>query len=407
MPRDPHPLLPPWDDVLETQALADTARWGDEQRQPQAEAIAVASVWQMTSPAVADAALSGARDNFVYRRDGHPNERSLRTKLAALHDAADACMTAQGMSALSAVALTTLQPGSEVWLADELYGKTAQLFNAGLQRWGIKTVSFNPLDENDLQRLAASKSQLVVVETLSNPRLRVPDIKSLAQATHGAGGLLLVDNTFATHMLCKPLTLGADFVVESLSKQVNGHSDAMLGMVCSDDEQRMRAVGETLSTFGLASSPLDCYLTHRGLMTLAVRIERACQNAARLASSLQQHPAIELVDYPGLEQNHEISSRNARSQLTGGFGWMLTFHIEPQRESVAHLFNSLQPEIAFAPSLGDVRTTVSHPATTSHRGYSSSALAALGISEGTIRVSCGLEPADWLIKRFGQALEQI
>lgn len=391
----------PWSEQLETWALA-APQPSPGQDQPQAESISVASVWQMESPTTADEALAGKSGAFVYRRDGHPNERSLSAKLAKSHHAARAIITAQGMSAIGAIALATLKPGDQVWIGHELYGKSIQLFVGEMTRWGVITRTFDPTSEAELEELSKSSASLVLVETMSNPRLRVPDLAAVAGATHSAGGLLLVDNTFATHLICQPLELGADLVIESLSKQVNGHSDAMLGLVAAKDIDLANRINSVVSTFGMASSPLDCYLTHRGLMSLALRIERACNNALALAQSLSKHAMVKSVDYPGLETHPQYHL--ASSQLCGGYGWMLSFTINGSQVDVERVFRALRPEIPFAPSLGDITTTVSHPATTSHRVLTVPQRQQLGIEDGTIRVSCGAEPTDWLVQRFVHSL---
>lgn len=401
MPEKQRPEV--WDSQLERIAVRAPS-WSSDENRPQAEAISVASVWQMESPETANAALAGRDGAFVYRRDGHPNERSLGSKLAELHGAASASITAQGMSAVGAVALATLEPGAEVWIANELYGKSTQLFSKDLARWGTKCTLFDPTSQEDLQRLSDSRARLVMVETISNPRLNVPCLKSLAEITHAVGGKLAVDNTFATHLLCRPIDFGADIVVESLGKQVNGHSDAMVGLVASKDQDLGDAIAATISTFGMASSPLDCFLTQRGLATIAVRMERACANALQLAEQLNALEGIQ-VDYPGLSSHRHRSL--ALEQLKGGFGWMVTIHLQPDSEFVMQLFEHLSPEIAFVPSLGDVCTTLSHPASTSHRGYTVEERAALGIHEGTVRVSCGIEPGEWLVKRFCDAVKSL
>lgn len=391
-----------WEAELEVLAV-NSGEWASEASIPQAEAISVASVWQMESPESADAALAGATGAYVYRRDGHPNERALGKKLAKLHGATDAVITAQGMSAIAAVALSALKPGDSVWVANELYGKTSKLFNDNLSRWGITCQTFDPISASDIDKIDSSKCKMVFIETLSNPTVRVPDIPSIARATHNAGGLLLVDNTFATHLLCQPLSLGADAVVESLSKQVNGHSDSMLGLVASSDSDFIRGVTDAVSSFGMASSPLDCFLTNRGVLTLAVRMERACANAMHLSTALQTIDAVQRVDFPGLTDHpqHKLAKDNLK-----GFGWMLSMTLDIDRQGVSRVLAALKPEICFVPSLGDVATTLSHPASTSHRALTEAQREAIGISEGTIRISCGIEPTDWLINKFTTALEQ-
>lgn len=397
-------LPPPWDPELEFTAL-EVQHAGDGSERPQAEAISVSSVWQMDSPQAADDALAGKASSsgkegtsaFVYRRDGHPNDRNLAGKLAKLHAAEAACVTAQGMSAFAAIALSCLKPGAKVWIGDELYGKTSKLFLSDMQHWGVQVHLFDTCSKEDLERLASNEVDLVIAETITNPRIRVPDLSELARVTHKAGGRLVIDNTFATHLIARPLVFGADFVIESLSKQVNGHSDSMLGLVCGSDAKAMQPVSDAIKTFGLASSPLDCFLTHRGLLSLGLRVERACKNALALARALETLHVIR-VDYPGLTTHpqHELAKR----QFQGGYGWMLTINLDIDRKTVDEIFQRLKPEIQFVPSLGDASTTISHPCTTSHRGYSHEQRNALGIGEGTIRISCGVEPTEQLVEKF-------
>lgn len=393
-------MLPKWPAELETIALRVGSSEGSNC--PQASGISTASVWQMESPMAADTALAGNSDRFVYRRDGHPNERELAEKLAELHGGAKAVITAQGMSSIAAVVMSSLKPGATAWVANELYGKTSKMFSVDLAKWGVTSVVFDPTDADDLSKLEQSRADLVIVETMSNPRLRVPDIRLCSEATHAAGGLLMVDNTFATHLICRPLELGADFVIESLSKMVCGHSDSMLGLAVTADATLGKRLQDAMSTFGMASSPLDCYLTHRGLLTLALRIERAAANALALASALEMSEFVKRVDYPGLSEHPQHAL--ATTQFAGTYGWMMSFELDTQRMTVERLFKALLPEIAFVPSLGDVCTTLSHPASTSHRSLNASQLAALGISSSTVRISVGIEPKDWLVQRFAAAL---
>ncbi len=409
--------LPGWPPELEIEALHSAAELSTNSSAdlsdnssmatssgsvPQAEALSMTSVWQMESLAAAEAALTAAGPSYAYRRVEHPNARALALKLGRLHAAEQALVTAQGMSSVAAVALANLHPGARVWLSEELYGETSQLFARNLHRWKVETEVFDPTKAADLQKLSAASVDMVVVETITNPRLHVLDIARVAQATHKAGGLLVVDNTFATHLICQPLRLGADFVIESLGKQINGHSDGMAGFIGGRDTQRMAEVASVVKTFGLVSSPLDCYLTHRGLMSLAVRMERVCANALALAQLLTTLPIVRDVDYPGLPQHADHAV--ARQQFTGGFGWMVTFHVDMDRQGVERLLAALRPEIRFVPSLGDVSTSLSHPLSTSHRSSSPQTLAALGITVGTIRVSCGIEPTEWLVDCFRKAL---
>ena len=368
---------------------------------PHAESLTLSSVWSFPDLEAADRVQSPEAGGFLYRRDGHPNARSLSARLARAHTAAEYVLTAQGMSALAAVALALLRPGNHVWLSRDLYGKTRAMFTEGLGAWNLFSRTFDPSSPEDLQRLAAGPADLVVVETISNPRVRVTDLQRMAELTHKAGGLLLVDNTFATHLLVRPLELGADLCMESLTKIVAGHSDSMLGMVCGRDAVVMKKIAAATSLYGLTSSPLDCYLTSRGLATLPLRLQAACANALALARCMAEQASVAAVDYPGLSTHPQHAL--ARGQLTA-FGWMLCIELSGGRQSVQRAIERLAPEVPFCPSLGDVQTTVSHPVSTSHRGLTREQQLELGISDGSLRISCGAEPTEWLCEKFVSAL---
>ena len=366
---------------------------------PHAEPLTLSSVWSMPSLDAAESGMEG--DGFVYRRDSHPNARSLAAKLAACHGAAGCVLTAQGMSAIAVAALALLKPGSEVWLARDLYGKTRALFQQGLGPWQIFSRTFDPNSSEDLERIAGSRAELVIVETISNPRLRVTDIAKLAEVAQRVGGRLLVDNTFASHLIARPLELGADLCMESLTKIVSGHSDAMAGMLCARDEQLLQKIAASVSLYGMTSSPLDCYLTTRGLASLPLRLSAACANALALAERLSQTPQVTAVDYPFLATHPQHAL--ARLQLAAG-GWMLCIEVAGGRAAIERIIERLAPEIPFCPSLGDIQTTVSHPASTSHRALSPTEQSELGITQGTLRISCGAEPTDWLCDKICTAI---
>ncbi|GIW98807.1 MAG: cystathionine gamma-synthase [Pirellulaceae bacterium] len=374
--------------------------------QPLVPPLELSSVWCFTSPTEAEAALDGSlSETFVYRRENHPSAQRLERVLAQMHGASDAIVTAQGMSAIAAVALACLAPGDTVWVAEEVYGKTMVLFFDHLAKWGIRSVLFDPYDDQSMQRIVVERPRMVFVETVSNPRLRVVDLQRLRERVHSVGGLLVVDNTFATAHLCRPLDWGADVVVESLSKQVCGHSDAMLGLVATVDPSICQSVRRHVASLGMTSSPIDCYLTERGLQTLEVRVERACRNAAAVADLLSAQAIVRGVDYPGLPSHPQ--HRWASRLLSGGFGWMVTMHFAMEAGTMDDAFRVLTRYFPFAPSLGDVRTTLSHPASTSHRSLSDAEQAKLGICRQTVRISCGIEATDTLRHQFQQALAAV
>lgn len=348
--------------------------------------------------------LDGQESGYVYRRDGHPNADWLAEKLNELHRATGGIVTASGMSALALALVTLLKPGDSAWVSLHVYGKTLQLLYEQGRRWGIQTELFDPWDPQAIKRLAKHSVKLIVLETLSNPRLRVPDLATWAEAAHQSGALLLVDNTLASPVLCRPLEWGADLVVESLTKIINGHSDVVLGYLGWKIELAEDFVSQC-ATWGWTASPWDCWLALRGLHTLHLRVERAAQNALYVARWLALHAKVRSVDYPGL--SHHPDHALAQRLLGNQFGTLVTFHLWGGRTCARRFIDAVRHVIPFCPSLGELSTTLSHPESTSHRSMSGAQRAALGISGGTIRLSCGIESAEWIQHQLALALEQL
>jgi cystathionine beta-lyase/cystathionine gamma-synthase len=240
-----------------------------------------------------------------------------------------------------------------------------------------------------------------LAETIANPLLEVGDVAALSEIAHQAKAALLIDNTFASPIVCRPLALGADLVMESLTKVLNGHSDVMLGFL-GGREAMWERVPQVISTWGLASSPFDCWLAQRGLVTAHLRVERACHNALAAAEFLKsQAPRVAAVHYPGLTNHphHAVAQR----QFGGLFGTIVTFDLAGGR-SAADAFIARANQIPFCPSLGEVSTTLSHPETTSHRGLTTEQRSALGITGGTIRLSVGTESIDFIRDALNEGL---
>lgn len=379
--------------------------------QPQTEPLHLSGVWRMETTEQADALLAGTAPGFVYRREGHPNASSLAESLRVVHGADEAIVTAQGMSAISIAAMALLKPGDRVLLGQPVYGRTSFLIKKDLARWGIVFEDVNVTDTNAWMHAFRKPSRLVIIETITNPRLNVPDIQTISRLAHQQGGpatsesgtVVLVDNTFATPVLCQPLALGADLVMESLSKFVCGHADAMIGLLCGRSAVWDR-IRQTMVSFGMTSSPLDCWLTQRGLASLPVRMAHAASSALELANSIEGHPSISLLDYPGLPSHSDHAI--AKLQFNGTFGNMLSIRLNGGLRTAQRFIAAVAADIPFCPTLGEAQTTLSHPASTSHRSYSEEQLESLGIDGGTLRFSVGLEPNGWLIEKFSAGLDK-
>ena len=371
--------------------------------QPLVAPLYTAAVYRCESIEQADALLGGELAGYAYVRDGHPNADLLAEKCRELHGAERAAMCASGMGAMAVAVLSQLMPGNRVLVSNQLYGRTLSLLTSECARLGIASTLIDPCDLPATRAAFDAATRLVVVETIANPLLRVPDIAALAELSHALGARLLVDNTFASPAICRPMPLGADLVMESLTKIMSGHSDVCLGLLCGKEECWQRVPG-VLTTWGLTSSPFDCWMAARGLGTLAVRIERAGANALAAASYLAREPKIEAVYYPGLptHPDHTVAAR----QFTGSFGTMVSFTLAGGRPAADRFIRAAQA-IPFSPSLGDLSTTLSHPESTSHRGLSSEARAKLGITGGTIRLSVGIESAEAVLAALAEGLAAV
>lgn len=381
---------------------APGVEWNPSTR-PIAPPIVPASVFRVADPDQMDAILDGKADGYFYARDGHPNRSMLEAKAAELEGTEAALVCGSGMGAEAALFLSLLSQGDHVLLSEGLYGRTVGLVERELGRFGIESSSFDPNDAATLARGWRSNTRLVFVETISNPLVRVADLDAIAAVVQESAtdAYLAVDNTFAP-LLCRPIDHGADFVVHSATKLIGGHADVTMGILGGPAAAIERA-GQVASSFGLTGNAFDCWLALRGFATLAVRSERACRNALDLARFLSERPEVHEVHYPGLpaHADHERANRI----LAGGFGAVLTIDLGDRRRA-SEFIRALR-HVPFAPSLGDVTTTLSHPATTSHRSQTAEQWTRQGITPGLVRLSIGIEALDDLRDDLGQALAAI
>ncbi|MFO0948046.1 MAG: aminotransferase class I/II-fold pyridoxal phosphate-dependent enzyme [Planctomycetota bacterium] len=386
-----------WDLSPETRLLSKSDEVSASR--PLAPDVTLSSVFRMRDLDHVEAIYAGREPGDIYARDGHPNARRLARRLADLEGAESALITSSGMSAIAALFLDILRPGDHLVVAREAYGKTLTLASDRLGALGVH-VSTVPSESPAIAReLLAPNTKLIFVESISNPLLGVAPIDEWAALAREAGALLAVDGTFAPPPILSAISCGADFVVHSLTKILSGHGDVTLGCIAGRDAQ-IRSIAGTASTFGLHASAMDCWLTERGLATLFLRIERACDNAMALARYLQSLPGVRTVHYPGLREH---PGHGWLAERRGRFGYMLSFELEGGREAVQRCFRGLKL-VPFCPSLGDVHTTVSHPVSTSHRGLTPEARERLGIRDGLIRVSAGIEAVQDILADFEQAI---
>ncbi|HEX5261691.1 MAG TPA: PLP-dependent transferase [Gaiellales bacterium] len=372
------------------------ARGGRPAQQPGVPAVTPVhreTIYEFESAGQFAEVMADSRSGYLYSRIRNPNTDELAAVVAELEGAEAAHCFASGMAAISAGIDVLAGPGGRVVASRELYGQTYSL----LRRRG-DTV-FVGVDDGAALAAAADGAALVVVETVSNPQLAVADIGEVAAVAHAAGARVLVDNTVATPLGCRPLDLGADLVAHSATKYLNGHSDALAGILAGSAEL-IAEVGRRALDTGATMAPDTAWLVRRGLRTLHLRLERSAQNAAGVAAFLAAHPRIATVRYPGLasDPQHRVAARVLR-----GYGGMVTFDVDGGRQAAEAAMDACRL-ILRATSLGGVESTISHPASTSHRQLSPVELRVAGISDGSLRLSVGIEHQDDLIADLDRAL---
>ena len=375
--------------------------------QPTSTPIYASSTFTYESMEEIDKVFAGELPGSIYTRYGNPTTTSMQEAIRGIEGGATACAYASGMAALHAALFACeLTAGSTVLASQDLYGATTNLLLNIFGSFGIKTVTadFSNLDEVRA-KAADLKPRVLIAETISNPLLKVCDIDACAEIAHGAGARFIVDNTFASPYLCQPLKHGADMVVHSATKFLGGHADAMGGVAISSDESDSMALIGVMKLVGGVLSPWEAHEILRGVKTLAVRMDRHCENARTLAEHLKADPRVSRVYYPGLtdDTDHAIARRVLREPHWGA---LVSIELKDNtRASAFQFMNALQLCVR-STSLGDVFTSVLHPATASHRDLSPGRRRALGISDGLIRMSIGIENVNDIIADIEQALDK-
>ncbi len=366
---------------------------------PLATPIEQTAVWVLPN---VDALRRYAQDSkgmYLYTRYGNPTITAVEQKVAELEGADAAIATASGMAAEMVAVLAACQAGDEIVSMLDIYGGTVKLFQQVLPRCGIK-VRFVPYNDlANIERYFTRKTRMLFLESPTNPTLRCVDLAALSKVGRQHKACVVVDNTFATPILQKPLEMGADIVIHSATKYLGGHSDLTAG-VLAGSQKWMDLARPLMVLTGGCLDPGCAYLLLRGLKTLHVRVEKACKNAARIADALEHHPKVAHVYYPGLE--HDEAHQLARRQM-GGFGMMVSFDLRGGGKSAERFIDSLKLWY-LAPSLGGVESTVSYPVLSSHLGLTAKQLKLLGVSPSTVRLSAGIEEADDLLADLEQAL---
>ena len=344
--------------------------------------------------------FAGEREGYVYTRLGNPTQSALEREMAFLEGGEAALAFASGMAAISTAVLAIVSPGESVVSSRTLYGGTHKLFKELFARLGLEILDVEGTEVANFERAVRSDTKLIYIETPSNPTLSLVDIAAAAEIAHAHGALLMVDNTFATPYYQSPIALGADIVMHSATKYIGGHGDTIGGIIVGRKELLDFIRKEVLRDLGGCISPFNAWLLLRGLKTLPLRMERHMFNAMRVAKYLSFHPKVARVWYPGLSTHpqHELACKQM-----SGFGGMVAFELKGGRCAGERMMNSAKL-MTLAVSLGDVDTLIEHPATMTHATYSAEELAKIGISEGMVRLSVGIEDISDLIDELSESL---
>ena len=364
-----------------------------------------------TSTFIFDSAEQGGRRfaleeaGYIYTRLGNPTTTVLENKIAVLEEGEAGVAMSSGMGAISSTLWTLLKAGDHIVTDKTLYGCTFALMNHGLTRFGVEVTFVDTSNLDEVKNAMKKNTRVVYLETPANPNLKIVDLEALSKIAHtNPNTLVIVDNTFATPYMQKPLKLGADIVVHSVTKYINGHGDVIAGLVITNKElaDQIRFVGLKDMT-GAVLGPQDAYYIIRGMKTFEIRMERHCANAKKVVEFLNKHPKIEKVYYPGLETHpgYEIAKKQMKD-----FGAMISFELKGGFEAGKTLLNNLKL-CSLAVSLGDTETLIQHPASMTHSPYTKEEREAAGITDGLVRLSVGLENVEDIIADLEQGLEKI
>lgn len=347
--------------------------------------------------------FAGEEDGYIYTRLGNPSVTDLEVKMAALEGGQAAAATAAGMAAISTALITLLKAGDHIVAGDTLYGCTHSLISGLLPQYGVEVTMVDTSDVDKIEEAMQDNTKVVYIETPANPTMKLVDIKKAAEIAHKHDAKLVVDNTFMSPYLQRPLELGADIVVHSATKYLGGHGDLIGGVIIGSEEFIQEAKFPHLKDFGGIMAPLNAWLLSRGLKTLGIRMERHCENAQKVAEYLEKHPAIDEVYYPGLPSHPQYEL--AKAQMDG-FGGMMSFELKGGIDAGKTLMNSVKL-ISLAVSLGCVDTLIQHPASMTHSPVPKEDRLKAGITDGLVRLSVGIEDVEDIIADLDQALAKI
>lgn len=391
--------------MLESKNLQTLAIHAGERPDPTTGALVpplyFATTYHLGSTENGAAVFSGEKEGYVYTRWANPTVTVLEKRVAALEGAEGCVATASGMAAITTTLLANLKAGDHVVAAKAIYPSTFAVLSQDFSSYGVETTFVDATDIENVAVAMQPNTRVVFMETPGNPLLALCDLKEIARLARDAGAVSICDNTFATPVNQRPLELGIDIVLHAATKYLCGHGDAVGGLIAGNKDFVERTRTHTLRYFGGILAPFNAYLITRGITTLPLRMKQHNENAMQVAQFLERHPAVASVSYPGLESHpqHHIAKKQMR-----GFGGMVSFELKGGLDAGARMMDRLQL-CALATSLGDARTLISHPATTSHVVVSREARLAQGVTDGLVRLSVGIEDVNDIIADLAQGMD--
>ena len=376
---------------------------GEYQFGPVVPPIYQTSTFKFESTRQGAALFKGEEEGYIYSRMSNPTVEAMENSVAALEGGYKALGCASGMAAIHTAFATLLNGGDHVVCSKSVYGPTSTLLSTVLSKFLIDTTFVNPSDLKNIEEAMTDRTTVVYIETPGNPTLETTDLEGAAKIAHEHGAILVVDNTFMSPALQRPFEYGADVVVHSMTKFLNGHADVVGGVIVVKDEELYPRFRTTLNQIGGVIDPFNAFLVHRGIKTLSLRMERSSENAMKIAEYLESHPKVEWVRFPGLKSFPQYDVARKQHALPGG---MISFELKGGSEAGEVLMNSVNL-CTLAVSLGGVETLIQHPASMTHLSMGKEARESAGITDGLVRLSVGIENVDDLIADLEQALEKV
>ncbi|GJM23770.1 MAG: L-methionine gamma-lyase [Phycisphaerae bacterium] len=388
--------------MLATDSLVVHAGIGENEHLAVTPPIYQTSTFAFDSAEQGAALFSGQRDGYIYSRMGNPTVRALEDAVAELEGGYAGLACGSGMAAVHTALAAILNAGDHIICSEAVYGPTCTLVETVLSRFGIESTIVDASDLSAVQNAFRPNTTVVYIETPGNPTLAICDLEPLCKMAHERGAQVIVDNTFMTPFLQQPFRWGADVVVHSLTKFLNGHADVVGGMIVVKEEPQYPAFRKALNHMGGVLGPFESFLVHRGIKTLALRMQRHCESALKVATFLEQHSAVEWVRYPGLKSHPQFE---VASKQMAGAGGVISFELKGGIEAGRSMMNSVRL-CALAVSLGGVESLIQHPASMTHASMGTEARQRANITDGLVRLSVGIENPNDIIIDLDQALSK-